>query len=101
VGALASMNKAEQRATFAPPVFKSRVLRARMLIKASGKKFVWSEDKQKFILEGGGKIMGTRSRKKLTVTPTSSARQDRAQRAAAKVQARKRPPVRIAQHRGR
>jgi hypothetical protein len=37
---------------FPAPVFTSRVLRARMLIEASGKRFVWDERKRKFVLEG-------------------------------------------------
>jgi hypothetical protein len=41
----------QHRATFAPPVFASRVLRARLLIEASGKRFVWDESKQKFVLK--------------------------------------------------
>jgi hypothetical protein len=39
-----------KRYTFAPPVFASRVLRARMLIELSGKRFVWSDSEKKFVL---------------------------------------------------
>jgi hypothetical protein len=47
------MNKAEHKATFAPPVFTSRVLYVRLLAKLSGKHFVWSDSKKKFVLKGG------------------------------------------------
>jgi hypothetical protein len=39
-----------ERYTYPAPVFKSRVLRARMLIELSGKRFVWYEAQQKFVL---------------------------------------------------
>jgi len=39
--------------TFPAPVFASRVLRARLLIELSGKRFVWDDDKQRFVLKGG------------------------------------------------
>jgi hypothetical protein len=37
-------------ASFPPPVFASRALRARMLIEASGLRFVWNEEKNEFVL---------------------------------------------------
>jgi hypothetical protein len=40
--------------TFPEPVFSSRVLRARMLIEASGLRFVWDETKGEFVLSTRG-----------------------------------------------
>jgi hypothetical protein len=50
VGALTMSNK---RYTFPAPIFTSRVLRARLLAKLSGKRFVWDERERKFVLKKG------------------------------------------------
>jgi hypothetical protein len=36
------MNETKHSASFPPPVFASRVLRARMLIEATGLRFIWN-----------------------------------------------------------
>jgi hypothetical protein len=43
-----------KRYTFPAPVFASRVLRARLLARLSGKCFQWDDHKQKFVLKEGG-----------------------------------------------
>ena len=40
----------KHKATFPEPVFKSRVLRARLLLKASGARWVWNEAKGEYVL---------------------------------------------------
>jgi len=44
------MNEPQHRDTFAPPVFKSRVVEARLRIQASGLRFVWDEARGEYVL---------------------------------------------------
>ena len=44
------MDETRHTATFDAPIFASRVLAARMLIEASGKRFVWDEARGEYVL---------------------------------------------------
>ena len=53
----------ETKHSFPPPVFKSKVLRARLLLDEAGLRFVWNEERYEFVLEGGDNLWEQDQRK--------------------------------------